>query len=125
MNSKITYDNEIELLQSNSFIHYNQNEPVTISITEDDNTNINIRLEFNYDKDIEKESFKFSEHDVDTLKITINHKGQLLNYGYINPIKIGVFNNYELFFNLRIDINSTEDSPLVNYTWYKGKKVSI
>ena len=122
MKSKIIYDEELELIDSGSFIHYKQEIPVTISISEDDGVNINIRLEFVYDKTAEEESFKFSQYNNSTLQITVKHKGQLANYGYINPVNVGSFNGYELLFNIRIDINNIGDNPLISYSWFKGKK---
>lgn len=122
MKSKIFYEEELELIDSGSFIHFKQEFPVTISICEDDGVNINIRLEFVYDITAEAESFKFSQYNSDTLKITIKHKGQLANYGYINPVNVGSFNGHELFFNIRIDINAIGDNPLISYSWFKGKK---
>jgi len=125
MKSKIFYDDDLEIIDTGTFIHFGQEKPVTISINEDDGTNLNIRFEFVYDKTINEASLKFAKHNNDTLKITVRHKGVMANYGYINPVSVGSFNGHELFFNVRIDFNSFDDSPLLNYTWFKGKKEII
>jgi hypothetical protein len=125
MKSKIFYDDETEIIESYTFIHYDMDKAVTFSIKEDDGTKINIRLEFIYDKNIKGENFNFTEYNSDTLKITVTHNGQLMNYGYVKPLKIGSFNNHNLYFNIRVDLNTLQDSPLINYTFYKGKKNNI
>ena len=121
MKTKILYDNELEVLDSGTFIHYDLEKPVTLSISEPDGTNINIRIEFLHDTDAKDELFKISKYNDDTLKIEIKHKGKLLNHGFINPVNVGGFNGHELFFNIRLDLNSVKDSPLVTYTWFQRK----
>ncbi|MFM7894720.1 MAG: DUF6864 domain-containing function [Flavobacterium sp.] len=123
MKSQISYEEELELIDSGSFINFGQ-KTVTITIYEDDGTRLSVKTEFVFDKTAGDEAFKFSQFDNFTLLLTVRHKGHLANYGYINPIKIGSFNGHELFFNIRIDINSNEDSASMSYSWFKGKKIS-
>lgn len=125
MKSKISYEEELEIIDSGTFIHFSQKKPVTITINEDDGTSLSIRIEFVYDKLAGDEAFKFSQHDLYTLILKVTHKGMLANYGYNSHVKVGYFNGHELFFNIRVDINSIEDdSPLIHYTWLKGQKTS-
>ena len=124
MKSKISYDDGFELIDSGTFINFGQNKPVTISINEEDGTSLSIKLEFIYDKSAKEASFNFSQQDIYTLILKVNHNGIIANYGYINPVVVGTYNGHELFFNVRIDINSIEDSPLINYSWFKGTKIS-
>lgn len=124
MKSKITYEDEFELIDSGTFINFGQSKPVTITINEEDGTSLSIKLKFNYDKSAKEASFDFSQQDAYTLILSVKHNGIIANYGYINPVVVGTFNGHELFFNIRIDINSIEDSPLINYSWFKGKKIS-
>ncbi|WP_445454236.1 DUF6864 domain-containing function [Flavobacterium sp. 25HG05S-40] len=127
MTTKILYEGELELIDNGTFLHYSLEKPVTLSITESDGVKINIRLEFVYSKVIRQSErvFTFTEYNSDTLKITIKHDGLLANFGYVEPVKIGSFDGHELFFNLRVDINSKEDSPVIHYTWFKGKKEQL
>ena len=122
MKSKISYEEELEIIDSGTFIHFDQKKPVTITINEDDGTNLSIRLEFVHEKFESGEVFKFSEHNVYTLNLKVTHTGQLANFGYVNPVNVGSFNGHELFFNIRVDINGAADSPLIHYTWFKGQK---
>ena len=122
MKSKISYEEELELIDSGTFIHFNQQKPVTITINEDDGTNLSVRLEFVYDKLAGEKAFDISQFNIYTINLKVIHKGYLANYGYINPVKVGSYNGHDLFFNIRIDINSIEDSPLINYSWFKGQK---
>lgn len=121
MKSTISYDDELQLIDSGTFLHYGF-KPVTISIKEDDGTSLNIRLEFVFDKSVGDTSFKFSQLDKFTLLLKVTHNGRLVNYGYKSPVKVGSFNGHELFFNIRVNINSVEDSPVISYSWFKGKK---
>ena len=123
MKSQISYEEELELIDSGSFINFGQ-KPVTITIYEDDGTRLSVKAEFIFDKTVGDESFKVSQIDNFTLLLSVRHKGHLANYGYINPIKIGSFNGHELFFNIRMDINGNEDSVSICYSWFKGKKIS-
>lgn len=122
MKSKIIYDDEIVLIDSGTFINFSPNKPVTITINETDGTSLSIKLKFNYDKSVKEASFDFSQQDKFTLILSIKHNGIIANYGYLKPVTVGTFDGHELFFNIRIDINNTDDSPLINYSWYKGKK---
>ncbi|HLO72920.1 MAG TPA: hypothetical protein VK164_03205 [Flavobacterium sp.] len=124
MKSKINYENEVELIDSGTFINYGQDKPVTITIKEEDGTSLGIKVKFNYDKSAKEASFNFSQQDTYTLILTVTHNGLIANYGYINPVLVGTFNGHELYFNIRIDINGIEDSPLIHYSWFKGKKIS-
>jgi hypothetical protein len=122
MKSRIFYENNLELIDYGTFIHFNQKEPVTLTVSEDDGTNLSVRLEFVYDKDAGEKAFDFSQYNNYTLNLKVTHKGHLTNYGYVNPVKVGTFNGHELYFNIRVDINSIEDSPLIHYSWFKGQK---
>ena len=122
MKSKISYDEELEIIDTGTFIHFEQKKPVKITINEDDGTNLSIRLEFILDKSASGEFFKLSKHNIYTLNLKVTHKGQLANFGYVSPVSIGTFNGHELFFNIRVDINSDVDAPLIHYTWFKGQK---
>ncbi len=123
MKSKISYENEVELIDSGTFINFGQDKPVSITINEADGTSLSIKVKFTYDKTVKEASFNFSQQDIYTLILSVIHNGIIANYGYVKPVVVGTFNGYELYFNIKIDINSPEDSPLIHYSWFKGKKI--
>jgi len=119
--SKILIEEEWEILDSGTFIHTKLNTPFTIQIVEDDGTEINARFVFKHNPNISDSFLNVEHYDIDTFQISLTHNGLLSNFGFVEPIEIGNYNNRRLKFNFRVDINNGSDSPLITYTWLINK----
>lgn len=123
--TKIKFDDPWVLLDSGTFIHYDNEKPLTLTIIESDGTPISVRFTFQKDSENKQPLIKFGSFDKDTILVTITHNGHLSNFGFLKPVKFGSFNGKELFFNFRLDLNNADDSILINFSWFTGKEEKI
>lgn len=119
--SRIILEDNWEVLDSGSFIHSNLFVPFKIQVVENDGTEINARFIFVNDPNLKDSSLKVEMFDKNTFQIKLLHNGLFVNFGFKNPIPVGTYNNRDLMFNFRVDLNGNEDSPLINYTWLINK----
>ncbi len=120
---EIVTEDEFDVLESISLIHYSREKPLIIRLTDDDGSNIYIRYEFIHIPDLKGGHIELSNYNNDTLKILIKFNDSLVNFGYKAPIKIGSFRNRKLLINFRVSINAIDDSPVIINTCYLGEEV--
>ena len=120
--TRFQLEDEWQILDTGTLIHYDTAKPLTLSITEIDGTNINVRFELKKDNKVPTPTVKLDAFNDDTLQIFISFGSSISNFGYAKPISIGSYNGLELHFNFRIDLNDESDSALIHYTWYTGEE---
>jgi len=130
MITKFKLESALEILDSGTVIQSKVGDNITLYVTEYENVNIAVRFEFIKDannpniKSPESAMASLIDYSSDTVKIEVRYKSSaLLNFGYIDPVKIGTYYEKNLFFNFRVSINSDIDVAIINYTWYISKEV--
>lgn len=121
--TKFELPNSMEFLDTGTLIYSDLSSHFKLYVTEADGTIIKVMFQFVQNKDLVNPSSNASMFDKDTILFNISFNEVLINFGYLQPIRIGTFNSKELFFNFRIDISCKEDSALIHYTWLLGKEV--
>ena len=124
MMTKIIFDPPWKLLDMGCVIHYNSIDPITLQIVENDGTEINIRFQFDYDVNNIAPELKIKMFNSNTALINITHSGSFVNFGSLNPITIGSFNEESLYFNFRISSNQKGDNLTLNYCWYTKTSIA-
>jgi len=124
MISKISIE-KIEILDTGSIIQYRHDLPISITIKESDGTLITCRFEFLLKPEIQNDFVHISPYDVDTVNLQCQYKFGLSNFGAIEPIRIGTFDNEPLFFNFRANINGPNENAIIHYSWYITKEETI
>lgn len=130
--TKIEFDEDYDVIDSGSIIHYNITKPIILKIEEEDGTPIKVRFEFktsnvdskgvyNGNPIFTQNYINLSEFDYETLLVKVNYIGKANNFGPTEFLDLGTFNGRTLYFNFRIDINEVSDCPMINYTWFVGK----
>ncbi|PZO30964.1 MAG: hypothetical protein DCF13_01915 [Flavobacteriaceae bacterium] len=121
--TKFELEDDWEILDTGTVINYEYNKPITLFIVENDGTKMKLRFVLNKDAEIEKDQVHFSEYKKDTLLIAIKFKQFLLNFGTLQPSRIGTYNGKDVYFNFRVSINSEDDCAQLTYTWYLKKEL--
>lgn len=122
---QIVTDDEFDVLETISIIHYSKEKPLIIKLTDDDGTNANFRYEFMHIPDLKGSHVELITYNKNTLRVLIKFDTTLANFGYKSPIRIGTFRNRQLLFNFRVTINGIDDNPVLIITYYLGEEVAI